>query len=142
MTEATSYRKEALDCLNTACDSKEVENFRVLFLGKSGKITGLMKQMKGLSNEEKPKLGQVVNEAKAVVESAIEAAKVRLEEKELKELIESEAIGNLFQIEASPAFFPRQGRRHPLALTMDLATSIFEVRPWTHEASMCTQRIA
>ena len=117
-----------MDCLNSASDSKEVEVFRVLFLGKNGKITGLVKQMKGLSNEDKPKLGTVVNEAKSVVENAIETARIRLEEKEMNLLIEKQAIGNLFQLQFAPGpFKPRQGKRHPLSLTMDLATSIFEV---------------
>ena len=50
LSEVSSYRKEALDCLSSASSSKEVENFRVLFLGKNGKVTGVMKQMKTLPN--------------------------------------------------------------------------------------------
>ena len=126
--EASSYRQEALDLLAAAIDSKEVETFRVLFLGKNGKITGLMKQMKKLASEDKPKLGEVVNEAKGVVEKAIEDAKGRLENKELNDLIEREDIGNTYQItiDGDPNFLRKPGARHPLALTMDLATSIFE----------------
>ena len=72
LEEAKSCREEALMCLQTSEDTKEVENFRVLYLGKNGKITGLMKQMKALSKDDKPRLGEVVNEAKGVVEEAIE----------------------------------------------------------------------
>ena len=87
-----------------------------------------MKQMKKLANEDKPKLGEVVNEAKGVVEKAIDDAKERLENKEMNDLIESEDIGNTYQIslDGNPDFLRKPGTRHPLALTMDLATSIFE----------------
>jgi len=126
LNDAAGYRKEALDLLASSSDSKEVESFRVLFLGKNGKITGLMKMMRGLSNEDKPKLGEVVNDAKSAVEGAIESAKLRLEDREINDMIAAEDIGNLYQIPAVPTFFPRAGRRHPLSLTMDLAVSIFE----------------
>ena len=46
----------------------------------------------------------------------------------MNDLIESQDLGNLYQIslDGNPYFNRRPGRRHPLALTMDLATSIFE----------------
>ena len=68
INSAKAYQTEALQCLKDSTDSKEVETFRVLFLGKNGKITGLMKEMRSLSNDDKPKLGEVVNVAKTVVE--------------------------------------------------------------------------
>ena len=47
---------------------------------------------------------------------------------DLNDLIESEDIGNTYQItlDGDPNFLRKPGTRHPLALTMDLATSIFE----------------
>ena len=73
---AEEYQKEALVALDVASDSKQVEQLRVAFLGKKGKITGLMKEMRSLAPEDKPKLGEIVNKAKASVENAIELGKV------------------------------------------------------------------
>ena len=67
-----------MNCLDSSEDTKEVENFRILFLGKNGKITGLMKQMRTLAKDDKPKLGEVVNEAKQVIEEAIEVRVMNL----------------------------------------------------------------
>ena len=73
-----------------------------------------MKQMKKLANEDKPKLGEVVNEAKGVVEKAIDDAKERLENKEMNDLIESEDIGNTYQIslDGNPDFLRMLLRNH------------------------------
>jgi phenylalanyl-tRNA synthetase alpha chain len=126
LVEATNYREEALSLLASSTDSKEVENMRVLFLGKNGKITGLLKSMRLLSNEDKPKLGEIVNEAKSTIEVAIESAMERLKEKELQGEIAKDDIGNAWQIPSIPYFFDKTGTRHPLGLTMDLAVRIFE----------------
>ena len=120
------YEAEAIEMINSASDSKEVETFRVLYLGKNGKITGLMKEMRGLSKEEKPKLGEVVNKAKSKVESLIETAKESAAGAEIINRIERESLGSLIEIPGSPEFFTGAGVRHPLVQVMDLTTRIFE----------------
>ena len=70
---------EALKNIEKAASSDELNDIRVAFLGKKGSITSIMKEMKGLKPEERPAFGQMVNEAKTKVESALEEAKRGLE---------------------------------------------------------------
>lgn len=123
---AKSFETEAASCIESSSSSKEVESFRVLYLGKNGKITGLMKEMRNLSKEEKPKLGEVVNKAKGRVEELIEIAKAESANSEIKDRILRESLGNTIDIPATPAFFTSPGSRHPLVQVMDLTTRIFE----------------
>ena len=100
--------------------------FIIIFTGKNGKITGMMKEMKLLSKEDKPKLGEVVNIVVKKVEEAIETTKVVLSEKESKMVLEREDLGNTIQISGTPMFEKTLGKRHPINLVMDLTCQIFE----------------
>jgi len=91
---AEGYKEEALETLQLASDSKSVETLRVMFLGKNGKITALMKEMRSLPKEDKPKLGEIVNKVKVAVELAVEVAKETLAGSELDTLIEKESLGS------------------------------------------------
>ena len=57
MNDLTSLKQEALAAINEVKDSKVLEELRIEYLSKKGKIQGLMSQMKYLSPEEKPKFG-------------------------------------------------------------------------------------
>ena len=47
---------------------QDVQDIRVKYLGKKGELTSLMKSLKDLSAEERPKVGQAVNSAREVIE--------------------------------------------------------------------------
>ena len=68
-------QSDALDKLN---------DVRVNFLGKKGQLTSVLKSMKDVAPEDRPKVGQMVNEARAKIETMMEETKNRLE-KELRE---------------------------------------------------------
>ena len=58
----------AMKQIETAIKSNELEEIRVKFLGKKGELTTILRSMGGLSPEERPLVGKLVNEAKALVE--------------------------------------------------------------------------
>ncbi|KAJ1436666.1 alpha subunit of phenylalanyl-tRNA synthetase [Ochromonadaceae sp. CCMP2298] len=126
MVEAKQLEEAAIDSLNSATGTKEIEALRVAYLGKNGKITNMMKLMRALSKEDKPKLGEVVNKAVKLVEGAIEVAKFSAAEREFNEKIDREDLGNLMRIHSIPGFTKKPGTRHPISLVMDLTTRIFE----------------
>ena len=74
--------KETLDAIKTAAKAKindastsrMLDDLRVEYLGKKGEITSLMKQMGSLSPEERPKFGQLVNEARTFVENLLKGS--------------------------------------------------------------------
>lgn len=83
---------KALEAITQTQDLKALEELRVNYLGKKGEITGLMKQMGGLTPEERPKFGAMVNEAKVKVQEALTAKKSELEQAALSKRIEDERI--------------------------------------------------
>lgn len=61
----------ALEAIAKAENSADCESIRVKYLGKKGELTAVLKMMGSLSAEERPVMGQLVNTAKAEVESAL-----------------------------------------------------------------------
>ena len=72
-------RQEALGALESVKDAGELDALRVRFLGKKGELTAVLKQMGKLSAEERPAMGQLANEVRSALESAIETAGKKLE---------------------------------------------------------------
>ena len=79
MLDLEMLKNEALQRIAEA-DSKTLEELRIEYLSKKGKIQSLMAQMRDLTPEEKPKFGQMVNDLKSAVSSAMDAKKSELEE--------------------------------------------------------------
>ena len=84
MLDLETLKQEALKAVSEA-DGKSLEELRIAYLSKKGKVQELMAQMKELSNEEKPKFGQMVNDLKQSISQAIEEKKQKLEEEQLNE---------------------------------------------------------
>ena len=66
-----NIRLQALAELEKAGTPAELEELRVQYLGKKGEVTAVLKQMGSLSAEERPVVGQMANEVRAEIESAI-----------------------------------------------------------------------
>ena len=56
-------KAEALASLEDIKASADLDALRVKYLGKKGELTGLLKQMGSLSAEERPIMGQLVNDS-------------------------------------------------------------------------------
>ena len=52
-----------------------LNDVRVSVLGKKGELTALLKSMKDVAPEDRPKVGQLVNETRAEIEKVMEEAK-------------------------------------------------------------------
>jgi phenylalanyl-tRNA synthetase alpha chain len=100
----------------------EIEQLRVEYLGKKGPINKVTSYMRLLSNQDKPKLGAVLNEIKSELETVVSEKKEVMEMLEIERQLESERIDiTLPGIPPSP----RVGRRHPISMTMEKALDIF-----------------
>src|SRR5712692_908386 len=71
-------RDDALREIESARDEKSLESTRVRYLGRSGSISAWGEQMKTLSAEQKPIVGQLLNEVRKHVMAAIEQGKEKL----------------------------------------------------------------
>ena len=59
---------------------EKLNEVRVKFLGKKGELTAVLKGMKDVAPEERPKVGQLVNETRAAIEELLEETKVKMEQ--------------------------------------------------------------
>lgn len=106
----------------------ELDSIRVGYLGKKGSITGLMKNMKELSNEAKKEFGKQVNELKTLAAQKIEERIIQLKEQEIKKEIESMPQ---FDITTPPNL--DRGSYHPITLVQRQCEDIFRSMGFTVE---------
>ena len=111
---------EALHQIETSKTLDEINNIRIEFLGKKGRITSIMKELKELPPEERPKFGQLVNEAKQNAEQHLEEAKKRLQAAMMEDQLASETIDVTL-----PAKKSKRGHGHPNQIALDEVERIF-----------------
>ena len=68
-------KEEALKQIEASDALERLNDIRVAYLGKKGELTSVLKSMKDVSPEERPKVGQMVNEARALIEAKLEETK-------------------------------------------------------------------
>ncbi len=102
-------------------DSVRVLNdLKVQVLGKSGELTGLLRNLKDLPPDQKPVVGKYVNEARETLEQAFNAAQGRLENAELSQRLANEKI----DITINKQTF-KKGGLHPINLVRNKITDFF-----------------
>lgn len=72
--------------------SKELQELRVAVLGKKGSLTDLLKGLKDLPNEERPKVGKMVNEVRDVLTEAFDEAAKVVEAAKIQAQLDSESL--------------------------------------------------
>ena len=93
MKETINKLNEEIAALFTKeLNLKELNDLKVLYLGKTGKITELSKSMKDVPNEEKKEFGMLLNELRELFNNKFEACKQELETAELNKKLASEEI--------------------------------------------------
>ena len=90
MEKLTSIKEEGLSQIEACEDLAQLQQLRVLYLGKKGPIQEVMKSMKDLPKEERPAFGQQVNEVKTLFANAIEERRAVLEVAEMEKRIAEE----------------------------------------------------
>ena len=118
--QLAKIRAEALAAFEAAQDSAALDALRIQYLGKKGELTAVLKMMGKLSPEERPAMGQLANEVRAALESAIEEQGKRLEAKALEERLAAEAVDVTI-----PGKAPKLGHKHPMYLALDELKDIF-----------------
>ncbi|NLI91234.1 MAG: phenylalanine--tRNA ligase subunit alpha [Peptococcaceae bacterium] len=99
---------------------EELQELKVKVMGKKGSLTSLLKQMGGLSPEERPIIGQVINEVRTQLEEAWENQARNLEKKALARRLEEERIDI-----SLPGFYLPKGHQHPLSKVIEEIEDIF-----------------
>lgn len=107
-------QKDALVAIAAAGDEKSLDDARVAFLGKKGRLTIASAGMKDLSKDEKPVIGQLLNVARQTITSAIDEKQSTLAEAADKKSVEG--IDLTLPARAIPA-----GSLHPITQVKDSA---------------------
>jgi phenylalanyl-tRNA synthetase alpha chain len=111
---------QAKASIATAENLKELDDLRVKFLGKKGDLTALLKGLGKLSKEERPKMGEAINQAKVSVQTLLTERKNHLETIELeKRLLEEKIDVSL------PGRNVEMGGLHPVTITLNRIQSLF-----------------
>ena len=74
-------KAEALRQIEASDALDKLNDIRVAYLGKKGELTSVLKSMKDVSPEDRPKVGQMVNEARELIEKKLEETKNALARK-------------------------------------------------------------
>ena len=113
-------RESAMRELNEAGGQQVLEALRIKYLGKKGELTSILKQMGGLSAEERPKIGQLANEVRAFIEQDLVKRAAELKEQELTKKLEREKLDVTM-----PGTHHELGSKHPLSIELDAIKEIF-----------------
>ena len=92
MQDYSLIKEKALNEIDKALSSQELVDLRVKYLGKTGEITSLMKNMKDIAPENRAEFGKIVNDIKGEVEKAIADKDVKLKKAEYDKRIKAETL--------------------------------------------------
>lgn len=109
--------KADLQNINTAQD---LNGFYQNYLGKTGKITELMKNMKNLANEEKKTYGMAINNIKQQIQVLIEQKQKELDEKKIQDM-----INNTKEVDLTVPSKQHRGSLHPITIVQNKVIDIF-----------------
>ena len=113
-------KAEAVAKIQEADVPEKLNDVRVKFLGKKGELTAVLKGMKDVAPEERPKVGQLVNDTRAAIEELLEESKTRMEKAIREEKLKAEVIDVTL-----PAKKSRIGHRHPNSIALEEVEHIF-----------------
>ena len=121
MKETTKLKEQALLEISTASDLKHLDQLRVDYLGKKGRLTEQLKMLGKLPAEERPKAGQIINDVKIAIQNALEERKKIFKDEQLKEIIEEGYV----DVTLPGKGIGRAGL-HPITLTMQRIETLFQ----------------
>ena len=113
-------REEAIQKIQLSESLDKLNEIKVSVLGKKGALTEVLKGMKNVDAEERPKVGQMVNDTRAAIEEKIEEMRSRLAAAARQAQMQAEVIDVTL-----PAKKNHIGHRHPNTIALDELERIF-----------------
>ncbi|WP_029519858.1 phenylalanine--tRNA ligase subunit alpha [Persephonella sp. IF05-L8] len=115
-----SLGEEAKALIQKATDLKQLNDIRVEFLGKKGKLKNILKTLGKLSPEERKEIGQLANKIKEELEQLLKSQEKALKQKALEEELRKEKIDITL-----PVSWIDIGSSHPVISTLIEISEIF-----------------
>lgn len=113
-------KAEALRQIAASDALEKLNEVRVNYLGKKGELTAVLKSMKDVAPEDRPKVGQLVNETREEIEKVLEASVKKMERAVREAKLKTEVIDVTL-----PAKKNSVGHRHPNTIALEEAERIF-----------------
>ncbi|MBQ9815107.1 MAG: phenylalanine--tRNA ligase subunit alpha [Lachnospiraceae bacterium] len=113
-------REEALGKIRSVDSMDALNDLRVAFLGKKGQLTDVLKSMKDVAPEDRPKIGQMVNDTRKELEECFDSMKKTMEEALINEKLKKEVIDVTL-----PGTRRVLGHEHPCNLILKEVEDIF-----------------
>ena len=110
----------AIEALKNADGLEKLNEIRVSFLGKKGSLTQVLKSMKTVAPEDRPKVGKWVNDARFAIEEKMEETKKKLDAEKMERQLAAEEIDVTL-----PAKMKFIGHRHPNTIALEEVERIF-----------------
>jgi phenylalanyl-tRNA synthetase alpha chain len=120
MDNTKTIVQQAQQAISAAEDIAALDNVRVQYLGKKGELTALLRGLKDVSAEDKPRLGAEINEAKKSVQTAIESRRADLEHQVINARLASETIDVTL-----PGRGQQNGGLHPITRVLERIENFF-----------------
>lgn len=118
--EILKIKEEVQKHIEESKTLQRLEEIRVNYMGKKGIFTEISKKMKDLSSEERPVIGQIINEVKTKIVELLEEKNNNLNKKALDEKLASEVVDI-----SLPGKKYNYGTQHPINETTELMKNIF-----------------
>lgn len=116
----SQIRAHAIAQIENSDALEKLNEVRVNILGKKGELTAVLKSMKDVSPEDRPKVGQMVNETREEIEKLLETAKKKMESAAREAKLKAEVIDVTL-----PAKKSIIGHRHPNTIALEEVERIF-----------------
>lgn len=115
-----AIREEAIAKIEAAKDLDALNEIKVNVLGKKGDLTQVLKSMKDVAPEERPKVGQMVNDTRSAIEERLENVKKEIARKLREEKMKNEVIDVTL-----PGTMHMKGHRHPNQIALEELERVF-----------------
>lgn len=114
-------KKEFIDLVDKVVDREALEELKVQFLGRKGKLNSLMKEMASLADEERKLVGAVANEVKEAIEAAFGEAEGRVSRASMA----SSAAKEWIDVTQPPLGVQLRGTLHPVTQVQEDLEDLF-----------------
>ena len=92
LEKLVKIRQEAMEQILSASSADSLNDLRVRYLGKKGLLTEVLKGMKDVSAEERPRVGQLVNDARKEIENSLDSMRTEFENRLMQARLQAEEI--------------------------------------------------
>ena len=118
--QLAELQKRTAEQIANSDTPEKLNEIKVALLGKKGELTAIMKSLKDVAPEERPKIGQMINDARAQIEKALDEAAQNMQKLVMEKKLKAEVIDVTL-----PSKKPVIGHRHPNMIALEEVERIF-----------------